>query len=148
MRREAIRRTLAQRAGDAPNASAIAEATLSAWREVADRLTPVIGVRGVDVLFSRALHVTSATFPWLAITGDHEDSTAPLASFRARIENCDTAVAAEASNALLVNFTELLATLIGESLTEQLLGSVLSPPPPPPPPPPPRTPASKQEIAS
>src|SRR5438128_1114039 len=121
MRREAIRRTLAQRAGNASDASAIAEATLSTWREVATRLAPVIGTRGVDVLFRRSLHITSKTFSCLAIAGDHKDSSVSLASFRARIENCEKVVAAEASNALLATFTELLATLIGESLTEQLL---------------------------
>ena len=51
-------------AGEAPDASAIAEATLNTWRQVAARLAPVIGARGVDALFSRSLHVTSQDLPW------------------------------------------------------------------------------------
>ena len=83
LHREAIRGTLAQRAGEAPDASAVAEATLSTWRQVAVRLAPVIGARGVDVLFSRSLHLTSKAFPWLAMVGDHGDGAALLAGLKA-----------------------------------------------------------------
>ncbi len=130
MDREAIRRTLAQGAGEAPDASAIAEATLNTWRQVADRLAPVIGARGVDALFSRSLHVTSKTFPWLAMAENNGNSAALLTSLKVRLAGQETAAAAEASVALLVNFTELLATLIGASLTERLLASVWLPPSP------------------
>ena len=128
LRRDAIRATLTQRAGGDPDASAIAEATLNTWHQVAARLAPVIGARGVDVLFSRSLHLTSSAFPWLAITGDHGDSAALLASLKARLAGRETDAATEASHALLVTFTELLATLIGESLTERLLSSGLGAP--------------------
>lgn len=129
---EAIRGTLAQGAGDSPDATAIAEAALDTWRRVADRLTPVIGARGVDALFSRSLHVTSKTFPWLAVAGDDGSHAALLTGLKARLADQETAAAAEASHALLVNFTELLATLIGASLTGRLLAPVwlLSPPEP------------------
>ena len=138
LRREAIRATLAHRAGDSPDASAVAEATIGTWHQVSARLAPVIGARGVDVLFRRALHLTSTAFPWLATAGEHGDGAGSIANFRARLETRETAAAAEASHALLVTFTELLATLIGSSLTERLLGSIWTPPPP----------ASEQETVS
>lgn len=135
---ETIRRTLAFHAGSAPDTRAVAEATLSIWRQVAAQLSPVIGARGVDVLFSRSLHLTSNTFPWLASVGDKADNTSPLASFMARLEAREAAEAAEASYALLVTFTKLLATLIGDSLTKRLLRPVWAPQPS----------TSKQETAS
>ncbi|KAB0663811.1 hypothetical protein F6V25_15380 [Oryzomonas japonica] len=122
--REAIRKTLVLRAGDTPDASAVAEAALGTWRLVAIRLTPVIGTLGVDVLFKRSLHLTSTAFPWLSSAWDHEENATVLASLKARLEACEKDAAAEASYTLLVTFTELLATLIGESLTERLLGPV------------------------
>jgi hypothetical protein len=121
---------LAQSAGESPDASAIAEATLSTWRQVADRLAPVIGARGVDALLSRSLHVTSKAFPWLAMAGNDGSSAALLAGLKVRLASQEMAAAAEASHALLVNFTELLATLIGASLTERLLAPVWLPPSP------------------
>lgn len=123
-RRKAIRRTLEGRAGGAPDADAVAAATVDTWHQMADRLVPVIGARGVDVLFSRSLYLTSAAFPWLANAGDHGDSVAQLASLKARLAGREPDASAEASCALLVTFTELLTTLIGESLTGRLLGPV------------------------
>ena len=127
---EAIRRTLAQGAGEALDANVIAEATLSAWRQVVARLAPVIGAHGVDVLFSRSLHVTSKTFPWLVMVQNGGNSAAQLVSLKACLADRESTAAAEASYALLVNFTELLATLIGTSLTERLLTPVWLPPSP------------------
>ncbi len=124
IRREAIRRTLAHRAGATPNASTVTEAALSTWQQLAARIEPVIGARGVDALFDRSLHLTSKTFPWLAVTADHGNSTASLASLWGSFETREPTVATEASVALLGTFTELLVSLIGESLTERLLGLV------------------------
>lgn len=122
--RKAIRRTLAQRAGDASDASAVAEATFIIWHEVAARIIPVIGVGGADILFNRSLHLTCTAFPWLTIVGDHRDSAALLANIKARLAGSETETATEASYALLVTFVELLSTLIGESLTGRLLSPV------------------------
>lgn len=137
-RREAIRTMLVQRAGSASDTNAIAEATVDIWHQMVTRLAPVIGARGVDVIFSRALHQTSTAFPWLAIAEDHADITARLASLRAHFAGQETATATQGSSALLWTFTELLATLIGESLTERLLEPVWIP----------SSPASEQDTAS
>jgi hypothetical protein len=129
--REPIRGTLAPGAGAAPDeASAIAAATLDTWQQVTDRLTPVIGARGVDALFSRSLHVTSKTLPWLAVAGDDGSHAAPPVRLKARLAGQETAAVAAASQALLVHFTELLTTLIGASLTERLLAPIGRPAPP------------------
>jgi hypothetical protein len=136
--REAIRRTLAQRAGSAPDANAVAEATISTWHQMAARLAPVIGSGGIDVLFNRSLFLTCSVFPWLTILGDHRDRSDLLANLKAHLAGRETDAAVEASNALLGTFTELLTALIGESLTERLLSQVLVPP----------SPASEQETIS
>ena len=75
MPNEAIRNTLARCAGETPDSSAIAEAALATWSRVADRLELVIGLRGVDALFNRALHVTGKTYPWLTTVGIDEKGT-------------------------------------------------------------------------
>jgi hypothetical protein len=136
--REAIRMTLVLRAGQHPNADTAAEATAATWREVAVQLTPVIGARGLDVLFNRALHQTSAAFPWLALAVDRGGSASPLPSLMSCLAGQQTSSATEASYTLLLTFTELLASLIGESLTTRLLAPVWAPP----------SSSSRQESAS
>ena len=129
--RDAIRLTLTHRAGDAPDASAIAEATASTWRQMTALLTPVIGARGVDVIFRRALSLTSKVFPWLAIGEEHGDSAALLVSLKVQLAGRDTATATEVACTLMVTFIELLTTLIGKSLTARMLSPVwVSPLPP------------------
>jgi len=123
---DAIRRALARQAGEAPDTEAIAEAALDMWRRVSDRLEPVIGIRGVDALFNRALHVTGRTYPWLMATSVDEDGAAQLAGLRLRLAGRGPVQAEEASYVLLMTFTVLLANLIGESLTKRLLEPVWS----------------------
>lgn len=126
--REVGRTAQTQSAGTVPDAGAVAEATLGTWQEVTARLAPVIGARGVDVLFGRALHLTSSDYPWLAFAWDHGDHATRLALLKSRLVGREAAVAAAASHALFATFTELLTALIGASLTDSLLGPVLASP--------------------
>ena len=84
-------------------------------------LAPVIGSKGVDILFSRSLHLTSAAFPWLPNAKDHGSSLALLEDLKKHLVDHEAGVATAASCTLLVNFIELLASMIGEALTERLL---------------------------
>jgi len=123
-----IARRLAQRhAGDADN-GAVTEATLGIWREMTGHLAPMIGIRGINAIFGRSLHLTALAFPWLAAAGELEEGGGSLASFLASLKARDPAEAAEASLALLATFTDLLAAMIGASLTDRLLSSIWAPP--------------------
>jgi hypothetical protein len=125
LRRDMIRDKLMQCAGRAPDANAIAAATIAIWPQVFVRLAPVIGVRGIDALFRRTLRVTSRSFPCVSVDVGH--GTAALEAISARLRQEDVSTAAAASCELLFAFTELLADLIGESLTDRLLDPVWAP---------------------
>jgi len=122
--REAFRSMLARRVGAPPDARAVAEASLVIWRRIAAQLTPVIGVRGVDALFGRALHLASREFPWLAQPQADEPPADLMASGCGRLQVRDGTAALDAAVALLGTFTDLLATLIGTTLCERLLAPV------------------------
>jgi len=130
MLREKIRITLEHHAGGAADASVVAEAVTSTWTQMADLLTPVIGTRGVNVILRRSLHLMRIECPWLLTSEEHGDSAALLACLKARLAGRNPGDALRAGHGLLINFTELLATLIGESLTERLLGPVWASPDP------------------
>lgn len=119
--REAIRRTLRQRAGDSPDALVIARATAEIWLQMSAQLTPVIGGNGVDAILKRSLYLTSAAFPWLASPDEQIDHESLPVRISMRLAGRDPVAAAQASSSLLITFTELLATLIGNSLTRRLL---------------------------
>jgi hypothetical protein len=132
-RREVIRKKLAQGAESADDANMIAAATVAVWLEISARLAPVIGTRGVDVLFSRTLHLAKRSFSWLGVPADRERDAVSVDDIRARLGRQEASAAAAASCEFLFIFTVLLATLIGDSLTDRLLGPVWAQALPPPP---------------
>ena len=113
---------------DYPNASAIeaAEALATAWQAADDALSPIIGKRGVAALYKRSLRVTATSHPWLSsLISDHLgaiDITALSTAFAQQT----AASAAAASDALLQAFSNLLASLLGATLTNRLLEPVWS----------------------
>lgn len=127
MQRDVIDRTLARRAGRAPDAGAIADACIVTWKQVSARLVPVIGERGVDALVGRALHLASKAYPWLASAANDEPGTLHFDRLKLRLTDREPHAAAEASSLLLLTFATLLATMIGESLSERLLEPVWAP---------------------
>ena len=128
MRRAAIRETLARRAGPTADSGGVALATFQTWRQMAERVEPVIGARGVEILFGRALHLTTKVFPWLVTAGAHGVGAAFLASLQTCFAAQELLIASDAGSALLTMFADLLANLVGDSLTERLLGVVWSSP--------------------
>jgi hypothetical protein len=126
-RREAIQTLLAVRAGSANDASALAQATVDRWRDLTSQLAPVIGAGGVKALFGRAVQKASANYPWLAIPLEDGTEAALLLTLKARFAGEEVATVEKAIATVLLNFVELLATLIGESLTVRLLGPAWGP---------------------
>ena len=119
-RRLAIRRTLAQSVGMDSGAAVLAAAYFGLWQQTAGQLEPVIGARGVDVLFGRALQLTARRLPWLP-TDASGNSDAPLQVIQRCLAGRSAAEARDAGETLLLSFTGLLAGMVGESLTGRLL---------------------------
>jgi hypothetical protein len=138
LRRELIRAKFQQCTGRAPDARATAAATAAIWPQITRRLTPVVGVRGVDALFNRTLHLVTGSFQWLAPDADRGLGITLLDAVAARLRQQEVTAAVAASCELLFVFSEQLAALIGDTLTDRLLGPVWALP----------TPNSEQERRS
>jgi hypothetical protein len=107
------------------NAERIADAAVSAWRDVDAALSPVIGQRGVAALYKRSLYLTQAAHACLAPVHEGEILPGDFSALRAALSQQTTQDAAAGHGALLQAFYDLLSNLVGASLTEQLLRSVL-----------------------
>ncbi len=114
---ETIRKKLAS--GTGRDAQTIAASTVDLWQQIAGQLSPVIGVRGVEVLLSRSLHLLSTPYPWLGRPGSA--GATPAQTLGAQLERREAREAAEAGTAVLARFLELLGAMIGTRLSEQLL---------------------------
>lgn len=111
----------------AETAGQIADTMVSTWQAIDAALSPIIGQRGVAMLYKRSLYLTGPPHPWLA--GMHEGSlaTMDLAALKSVFARQSSTQAATAGGALLHTFRELLSSLIGPSLTERLLRPVWAP---------------------
>ncbi len=108
----------------AETAGHVAETMVSAWQGIDAALSPIIGQRGLALLYKRSLHITGRAHLWLA--GLHEGSQASmdLAALEAVFAQRSSAEATAAGGVLLQTFHELLSSLIGAALTERLLRPV------------------------
>jgi hypothetical protein len=114
--------TPARQLGPDADAAQAARVLHAIWTDIDAALMPIVGVRGLAALCRRSLHVTRADFAWLggAIDGKAEAQQG-LQAICALLEHQDDVSAVACVHAFLRNFRELLATLIGASLTERLL---------------------------
>lgn len=106
-------------------AAQIADAVVATWKKIDAALSPIIGHGSVAVLHMRSLHLIDPAHPWLADMHQGVQTTIDLAALKAILAQQDSeTAAATAGGALLQTFYELLASLVGPSLTERLLRSV------------------------
>jgi hypothetical protein len=110
------------------DARRIAEASAAAWGAIDVALAPVIGARGSAALYKRSLHLARATYPLLADAHNAGSEPGDFSVLRTVLSRQTAADAAAAHDALLRIFHDLLADLVGRSLTRRLLQSAWEPP--------------------
>jgi hypothetical protein len=119
--RQLALKVLAQHAGSAASAEALATAANRAYDDLARVSAPLIGQAGVDALTGRALHLAQREYPWLVSAREPAQAEEPFAQAIFCLQRQDPAVATEAAGAVFATFTGLLITFIGEPLTASLL---------------------------
>ena len=124
LERGRIKASLMQRASNGESAEPVVEVIVRAWREIDAALSPVIGKQGVAALYRRCLHIVAPTHPWLATTQPGIADALDLAALRSALSSQSSANAAAGGAATLEEFHELLASMVGHSLTGQLLRPV------------------------
>ena len=93
------------------------------WEALAACLIPITADDGFRSLFERSLHLTSKTFPWLAINLGAWDRSKRFSGLRANLDCQNSDEAAAAGFALLTTFVETLVALLGAPLVSNVLRS-------------------------
>ena len=107
-----------------PDRTPSTEAVIALWSEIAAVLAPVIGTLGMAALFRRALSLSLPDAPSLGIALTAQSGTDDFAGFREALSSLPHTEVARTNDVLLHRFCVLLATLIGDALTERLLNQV------------------------
>lgn len=85
-------------------------------------VTSLVSEEGFRSVFERSIFLTSRNFAWLGAEQSSPDAS-PLHGLRAMLAQQTRSEAREASTALLIHFSDLVASLIGERLTIDILRS-------------------------
>ena len=94
---------------------------LQSWRRLADQLGPLIGDSGFCALFARACRLVGPEFRWLTDGPPCKTRDAQITALDELLASVAPEHAKAAHAALLQTFTELLASLIGQTLARRLL---------------------------
>ena len=100
---------------------AVAEVSIDLWQRLAAELVSIIGEGGFQSLFSRSAQLTGASFPWIGPVDAGQKIDATFPDLKTRLAAHDYPEAGEASVGLLVTFSDILAVLIGDILTNNIL---------------------------
>lgn len=112
------------RIGEDPGMTAAVEAILATLSEIAEALTPIIGEHGVAALFQRGVFLCASRYPHLAdLPGTKSTPTTglDLAALRSALLLHDSDTLRSCGSDLFKTLHQLLASLIGASLSERLL---------------------------
>ena len=99
------------------------EAAIVIWEQMATQIISIIGVGGFNSLYARSLFLSQSSFPGLAASTSSPQPDQRFAELKKHFEGQSPAKIIEANNRLLCTFTDILATLIGEELTSNILRS-------------------------
>lgn len=99
----------------------VAEVAANLWAPLAAQIISIVGAGGFESLYARSVFLSQATFPWLTGSCASAQTDAWLSELKSRLQGQLPAQASQANSLLLLTFTDLLASLIGEALTDRIL---------------------------
>ena len=103
----------------------VVDTAIELWEHLAAQIISIVGEDGFNSLYASSVFLTQSTFPWLPAGSlspqTHHDHR--FAGLKASFEAQTPAQAGAANSQLLITFTDILASLIGEDLTNRMLRS-------------------------
>lgn len=106
------------------DAGQIADQAVALWRDISTALSPIIGPAGIAALYQRSVFLIRGEHPCLKGAGELAAAPDEFSQLHASLALLCASDAALAAAALVHTFCDLLAHLIGDSLTERLLRPV------------------------
>ena len=101
----------------------ITNAAINLWEQMATQIISTVGIGGFNSLYARSVYIAQSTFPWLRDGSPSSETDRRFAELKTSLDGQTPAIAREANCQLLITFTDILASLIGEHLTASILRS-------------------------
>ena len=91
------------------------------WEPMSVQIMAIVGEGGFNSLYARTLSLNKSEFPWLPTSPFLPKNDKRFSDLKMSLEGQTTAQMREANHLLLITFTDILASLIGEHLTSRIL---------------------------
>lgn len=101
----------------------VAVVALDLWQLMATKIISIIGEGGFNALYARSLFLSQASFPWLDTASCSSQTDTHFVALKQCFEAQSSAQVCAANSLLLITFTDILESLIGEPLTTSILRS-------------------------
>jgi hypothetical protein len=124
--KQVFQSTLTQLSTDGVDAARVALGAIATLQAIDAALAPIISQRGVAALYQRSL--IRPAFPWLVAVYEGALVPGDFSSLQTALAEQSVEDAMLGTTTLLNTFHDLLSSLIGESLTDRLLGSICNTP--------------------
>jgi len=106
-----------------PHTEKVSDVAIVLWEKMAEKIISIVGEDGFNSLYARSVFLTQPTFPWLAASALSPQADHRFATLKKCFVEQAPAQASAANSLLLLTFTDILASLIGEQLTTRILRS-------------------------
>ena len=117
LRQQIVKRRMAQPTED------VADAAIYLWEHLATQIISIVGEGGFNSIYARSVFLTQSTFPWLAADSLSPQTDHRFAELKISLEGQTPEQTNAGNSLLLITFTDILASLIGEHLTSLILRS-------------------------
>ena len=117
LRQQIVKRRMAQPTEE------VADAAINLWEQMATQIIFIVGEGGFNSIYARSVFLTQSTFPWLAADSLSPQTDHRFAELKISLEGQTPEQINAGNSLLLITFTDILASLIGEQLTSLILRS-------------------------
>jgi len=117
LRQQIVKRRMAQPTEE------VADAAINLWEHLATQIISIVGEGGFNSIYARSVFLTQSTFPWLAADSLSPQTDHRFAELKISLEGQTPEQTNAGNSLLLITFTDILASLIGEQLTSLILRS-------------------------
>jgi hypothetical protein len=109
LRQQIVKHRMAQ-----PSEKEVADTAIDLWEQIATQIISIIGEGGFDSLYVRSVCLTQSTYPWLAAFLPQSKIDLRFTDLKISFEGRTPEQASAMNSLLLITFTDILASLIGE----------------------------------
>lgn len=99
----------------------ISDVAVVLWEQMADEIISIIGEGGFNSLYARSVFLTQTRFPWLTACVLLQQPDQRFVELKTGFEVQAPAQVRAANILLLITFTDILVSLIGNPLTDNIL---------------------------